>query len=168
MHGSYRAIRAADGLRYYSTGTDVEALVASFPALSFIDPNPRTPMQRVAFASLATTASFHTGRICGKRAGVCKSNSGTRRNHNQGRSVSRAGTRCHRIIHQLGRYTFRSGCGIRDIVHPAHRNARRAANRAGESCRSIHAPGNNRCRPASGRPRGANYCRVAICTRKSG
>ena len=58
MHGSYRAIRAADGLRYYSTGTDVEALVASFPALSFIDPNPRTPMQRVAFASLATTASL--------------------------------------------------------------------------------------------------------------
>lgn len=58
MHGSYRAIRAADGLRYYSTGTDVETLVASFPALSFIDPNPRTPMQKVAFASLATTASL--------------------------------------------------------------------------------------------------------------
>ena len=58
MHGSYRAIRAADGLRFYSGGADVEALIASFPALSFIDPNPRTPMQKVAFASLATTASL--------------------------------------------------------------------------------------------------------------
>ena len=58
MHGSYRAIRATDGTRIYGPGAEVEALIASFPALSFVDPNPRTPMQKLASASLATTASL--------------------------------------------------------------------------------------------------------------
>ena len=58
MHGSYQANWATGDLKVYGSCADVEALIASFPTLSFFDPNPRTPTQRLAIASLAATASL--------------------------------------------------------------------------------------------------------------
>ena len=57
MHGSYRLSETRDGVHVYARSTDLDALIANFPALSFVDPDPRSRREKWAMAGLGASAS---------------------------------------------------------------------------------------------------------------
>ena len=58
MHGTYQLTETHDGVRFYAHGSDLDALIASFPALSFVDPNPRTVREKWTIAGLSASVSL--------------------------------------------------------------------------------------------------------------
>ncbi|MDG5748327.1 hypothetical protein P8Q88_09040 [Qipengyuania sp. XHP0207] len=57
MHGSYQLREMRDGVHVYARSTDLDALIDSFPALTFVDPDPRSTREKLAVASLGASAS---------------------------------------------------------------------------------------------------------------
>lgn len=57
MHGTYQLTETCDGVRVYSYASDLDALIASFPPLAFVDPDPRTLVGKWTIAGLNASAS---------------------------------------------------------------------------------------------------------------
>ena len=57
MHGTYQLTETREGVRVYSYASDLDALIASFPPLAFVDPDPRTLVGKWTIAGLNASAS---------------------------------------------------------------------------------------------------------------